>query len=189
MVDTLEDGPLKKMVLTLRDQAVSQLKDVKGSEKVGDSPSDPPAGCPYVFLLLDFLSSTEDSWRIPILSCLSFTLLSKLEVLLVCAEIQIRLRPRQAKHSKTILPCLSSLFESFFSSPPPLQILKILAVLGDGNSQASTETPSAAQAAPSDVSVASPAQDTGVVPPASATVVPPPNAQAATGTTSMDATV
>ncbi|TFJ84533.1 hypothetical protein NSK_004518 [Nannochloropsis salina CCMP1776] len=101
MVDTLEDGPLKKMVLTLRDQAVSQLKDVKGSEK----------------------------------------------------------------------------------------ILKILAVLGDGNSQASTETPSAAQAAPSDVSVASPAQDTGVVPPASATVVPPPNAQAATGTTSMDATV
>ncbi|EWM28497.1 hypothetical protein Naga_100058g26 [Nannochloropsis gaditana] len=93
MVDTLEDGPLKKMVLTLRDQAVSQLKDVKGSEKVGDSPSDPPAGCSYVFLLLDFLSSTEDSWRIPIISGLSFTLLSKLEVLLVCAEIHAASAP------------------------------------------------------------------------------------------------
>jgi len=34
MVDTLENGPLKKMVLTLRDQAMAQLKDVKGAEKV-----------------------------------------------------------------------------------------------------------------------------------------------------------
>lgn len=34
MVDSLEDGPLKKMVLALRDQAMGQLKDVKGAEKV-----------------------------------------------------------------------------------------------------------------------------------------------------------
>lgn len=34
MVDKLENGPVKKMVLTLRDQAVAQLQDVKGAEKV-----------------------------------------------------------------------------------------------------------------------------------------------------------
>ncbi|KAM3573485.1 hypothetical protein VYU27_004528 [Nannochloropsis oceanica] len=34
MVDTLDDGPLKKMVLALRDQAMGQLKDVKGAEKI-----------------------------------------------------------------------------------------------------------------------------------------------------------
>lgn len=188
MVDTLEDGPLKKMVLTLRDQAVSQLKDVKGSEKVGDSPSDPPAGCSYVFLLLDSFPVPRTRGVFPLFPvfpsryCQSWKCSSSV-------RRSMRLRPRQAKHSKTFLPCLSSLFESFSTFPPSFQILKILAVLGEGNSQASTETPSAAQAPPSDVPVASPAQETGVVPPPSATVVPPPNAPVATGTTSMDATV
>jgi len=61
MVDTLENGPLKKMVLTLRDQAMAQLKDVKGAEKVSClvSPS-------LLCLFIQVLSNPPLSLLIPV---------------------------------------------------------------------------------------------------------------------------